>query len=118
MRNKECKPIQKKIALIKELQYCNRTLLRPPLLILGPLNLLNWPWQPWPVAVAVAVAVGLLITNHNYFSVCACGQWVCTSNICSQGFRDVEENFLEDDKDSDEEGNPEDDPHVQNMQWF
>lgn len=50
--------------------------------------------------------------------VCACGKWVCTANICSQGFRDVEKNFLEDEDDSDQEENPEDDPHVQNIRWF
>jgi len=39
--------------------------------------------------------------------VCACGQWVCTQNLC-------------DDKDYelDEEDSPEDDPDVQDLRWF
>ena len=68
----------------------------------------------------LAKPVGLLITNHNHnhFSVCACGKWVCTANICSQGFRDVEKKFLEDEEDTDQDDNPEDDPHVKNIRWF
>ena len=30
----------------------------------------------------------------------------------------MEKNLLENDEDSDQEENPEDDPHVQNIRWF
>ena len=41
-------------------------------------------------------------------SVCACGKWVCTDNICNDD---------EDESDDDEEA-PEDDPDVQSIRWF
>jgi len=55
--------------------------------------------------------------------VCACGKWICTSEICTEGYRDIE-NMLDDDseEDSDEEDDydedPEDDPDVQDINWF
>jgi len=55
--------------------------------------------------------------------VCACGKWICTSEMCPGGYHDVirqdseeEEDSEEDIDDSDE--NPEDDPHVQDIRWF
>jgi len=58
--------------------------------------------------------------------VCACGKWVCTSEMCVEGYRDVETgdtteeevgDILEDDWDDGEE-DPEDDPDVQDIRWF
>eukprot|EP00092_Neocalanus_flemingeri_P006533 GFUD01007043.1.p1 GENE.GFUD01007043.1~~GFUD01007043.1.p1 ORF type:complete len:334 (+),score=100.34 GFUD01007043.1:204-1205(+) len=66
--------------------------------------------------------------------VCACGKWVCTADMCVEGYRDVEtgvDDFGEDnnldvdesedtsDEDTgDSEENPEDDPDVQGIRWF
>jgi len=49
-------------------------------------------------------------------SVCACGKWVCTENICN----DLEEDDWEDDvaEDDWEDDAPEDDPDVQGIRWF
>jgi len=30
--------------------------------------------------------------------VCACGKWICTSKICTEGYRDIENNDLEDEE--------------------
>ena len=64
------------------------------------------------------------IPTETHFSVCACGKWICTSEICTEGYRDIE-NMLDDDseEDSDEEDydydeDPEDDPDVQDINWF
>lgn len=43
--------------------------------------------------------------------VCACGKWVCTSLKCPKVSRS---NVHEDNEDD----NPEDDPHVENIRWF
>ena len=57
-----------------------------------------------------------------HFSVCACGKWVCTSEMCPQGYRrDIgKEGDDDDDEDEDEEDDedPEDDPDVQDIRWF
>ena len=54
------------------------------------------------------------------FSVCACGKWVCTSEMCQQGYRDVNTGEEEEgeDEEEEEEENPEDDPHVKDIRWF
>jgi len=54
--------------------------------------------------------------------VCACGKWICTSEICSEGYRDIE-NSIDDDDDYDDSSDeddehPEDDPDVQDINWF
>ena len=58
--------------------------------------------------------------QHSHFSVCACGKWTCTSEICIEGYRDIENRVHEDDDDwGDEDGeDPEDDPDVQDIRWF
>jgi hypothetical protein len=80
-----------------------------------------------------------------FFSVCACGKWICTSNKCSEGYTDIFKNTLgdevdDDDNEDEEEGDyaddgfggdeedeeegededtdPEDDPDVQDINWF
>jgi len=52
--------------------------------------------------------------------VCACGKWVCTSEMCQQGYRDVNTGEEEEgeDEEEEEEENPEDDPHVKDIRWF
>ena len=67
----------------------------------------------------------LLKLNFNihsilHFSVCACGKWTCTSEICIEGYRDIENRVHEDDGDwGDEDAeDPEDDPDVQDIRWF
>lgn len=73
--------------------------------------------------------------------VCACGKWVCTSNQCTQGYKDIFSNNVKDDIDEDdddadddvndddndedeeeeeydEDDDPEDDPDVQEINWF
>jgi len=65
--------------------------------------------------------------------VCACGKWICTSNKCSQGYKDIFKNNVssdEDDSDDDsfeyddgeddsnDEEDPEDDPDIQDIRWF
>jgi len=50
--------------------------------------------------------------------VCACGKWICTSQICTEGYRDIENRLDDYDEDSDEEDDPEDDPDVQDINWF
>jgi len=47
--------------------------------------------------------------------VCACGKWICTSNMCQQGFQDV---ISEGKDDYEDEEDPEDDPDVQDIRWF
>ena len=53
--------------------------------------------------------------------MCACGKWTCTSEICIEGYRDIENRVHEDDDgdwgDEDAE-DPEDDPDVQDIRWF
>ena len=51
------------------------------------------------------------------FSVCACGKWICTSEICTEGYRDIESNDVEEGDDDDDES-PEDDPDVKDIRWF
>merc|ERR1712170_306497 len=55
--------------------------------------------------------------------VCACGKWICTSEICLEGYRDIE-NTIDDDDDEDDyddysseedDEHPEDDPDVQDI---
>jgi len=46
--------------------------------------------------------------------VCACGKWICTSQICTEGYRDIESNDL----DEEDEESPEDDPDVKDIRWF
>jgi len=46
--------------------------------------------------------------------VCAAGRWICTSQICTEGYRDIE-NRLEEEE---EEESPEDDPDVKDIRWF
>jgi len=51
--------------------------------------------------------------------VCACGKWICTSEICTEGYRDIENRIDNDYDDIDEvDEDPEDDPDVQNIKWF
>jgi len=52
--------------------------------------------------------------------VCACGKWICTSQICTEGYRDIESNHVEDedDDDDDDDESPEDDPDVKDIRWF
>jgi len=52
--------------------------------------------------------------------VCACGKWVCTSEMCPQGYRDIERMDKDDDEEGEEEEgeDPEDDPDVQDIRWF
>jgi len=52
--------------------------------------------------------------------VCAHGKWICTAEMCVEGFRDVEENSSEYDNESVEisDDDPEDDPDVQDIRWF
>jgi len=50
-------------------------------------------------------------------SVCACGKWICTSQICTEGYRDIESNHLEEEGEEEEES-PEDDPDVKDIRWF
>jgi len=50
--------------------------------------------------------------------VCACGKWVCTSEMCPQGYRDIDR-MDDDEEEEEEEGeDPEDDPDVQDIRWF
>jgi len=49
-----------------------------------------------------------ILKSLKYFSVCACGQWVCTQNVCDD----------DNDYELDEEDSPEDDPDVQDLRWF
>jgi hypothetical protein len=48
-----------------------------------------------------------------FFSVCACGKWICTSNKCSEGYTDIFKNTVGDemdvDDDNEEEGDEEGD---------
>ena len=69
-----------------------------------------------------------------YFSVCACGKWICTgekcpekhqqkeaANIRSDSLEEEDEEEEEDEIDSeeyDDEEQPEDDPDVQDINWF
>lgn len=47
--------------------------------------------------------------------VCACGKWICTSNQCSEGYKDIFSNqvhrmdYLDDDADTDADANDDDD---------
>jgi len=68
--------------------------------------------------------------------VCACGKWVCTANKCTEGYADLfnkhskndedysDEDYSDEDDDEyydddyDEENDPEDDPDVQDINWF
>ena len=52
--------------------------------------------------------------------MCACGKWTCTSEICIEGYRDIENRVHDDDDDwGDEDAeDPEDDPDVQDIRWF
>jgi len=52
--------------------------------------------------------------------VCACGKWICTSQICTEGYRDIESNHVEDEDedDDDDDESPEDDPDVKDIRWF
>ena len=54
--------------------------------------------------------------------MCACGKWTCTSEICIEGYRDIENRVHDDDGDwgdEDEDAeDPEDDPDVQDIRWF
>ena len=53
------------------------------------------------------------------FSVCACGKWICTSQICTEGYRDIETNDVEEEDDDDDDNeSPEDDPDVKDIRWF
>lgn len=47
--------------------------------------------------------------------VCACGKWICTSQKCSEGFRNKE---MDDGEWDDDDEDPEDDPDVQDINWF
>merc|ERR1711936_973280 len=53
--------------------------------------------------------------------VCACGKWVCTSEMCPQGYRrDIGKEGDDDDDDEEEDEDdeaPEDDPDVQDIRW-
>ena len=44
---------------------------------------------------------------------------MCTSEMCPQGYRDIDR-MDDDDEEEDEEGgeDPEDDPDVQDIRWF
>ena len=42
-------------------------------------------------------------------------KWICTSNMCQQGFQDV---ISEGKDDYEDEEDPEDDPDVQDIRWF
>ena len=55
-----------------------------------------------------------------HFSVCACGKWVCTSEMCPQGYRrDIGKEGDDDDEEEEEDDeDPEDDPDVQDIRWF
>ena len=72
-----------------------------------------------------------------YFSVCACGKWICTGEKCPEKHQQkeaanirsdsleeemkAEEEEEEDEIDSeeyDDEEQPEDDPDVQDINWF
>ena len=67
-----------------------------------------------------------------YSSVCACGKWVCTSDICptntkyetkvNQLYEHTKHEFGGNGDEEEEEGeqgeNPEDDPDVKNIPWF
>jgi len=48
--------------------------------------------------------------------VCAAGRWICTSHICTEGYRDIEGRAGQDDQDDGD--SPEDDPDVQDIRWF
>jgi len=54
--------------------------------------------------------------------VCACGKWVCTSEMCPQGYRrDIGKEGDDDDdeeKEDEDDEAPEDDPDVQDIRWF
>ena len=56
------------------------------------------------------------------FSVCACGKWICTSQICTEGYRDIESNNVdeeeEEEEDDDDDESPEEDPDVKDIRWF
>ena len=52
------------------------------------------------------------------FSVCACGKWVCTSEMCPQGYRDINQEDEDEDGEDEVGENPEDDPDVQDIRWF
>ena len=39
------------------------------------------------------------IHSISHFSVCACGKWTCTSEICIEGYRDIENRVHDDDGD-------------------
>ena len=55
----------------------------------------------------------------SYSSVCACGKWVCTSELCVEGYQDVIHGDSEDtDSEEDYGEDPEDDPDVQDINWF
>ena len=58
----------------------------------------------------------------NNFSVCACGKWICTSEICPEGYRDIDNSIDDSDDDYDyseeDDEHPEDDPDVQDINWF
>ena len=72
------------------------------------------------------------LSPNDYFSVCACGKWICTSEKCSEKHTfnlKPSSNTLEDDIDEEEydedyhyededEDYPEDDPDVQDINWF
>ena len=77
-----------------------------------------------------------------YFSVCACGKWICTGEKCPEKHQqkeaanirsdslgeeeEIEEEEDEEEEDDDEidseeydeEEQPEDDPDVQDINWF
>jgi len=67
--------------------------------------------------------------------VCACGKWVCTSNKCAEGYSDIfnridndddddnDDDYSDEDDDDDDDDDyyddePEDDPDVQDINWF
>ena len=68
------------------------------------------------------------------FSVCACGKWICTSKKCPekhekelQNHQSIKNNAVDNEDDSDEyydeddeyyEEDPEDDPDVEDINWF
>ena len=71
--------------------------------------------------------------TQNVFSVCACGKWICTSKKCPEKHeKEVEsikniKNAVDNEDNSDEyydddddyyEEDPEDDPDVEDINWF
>lgn len=62
--------------------------------------------------------------------VCACGKWICTSEMCPEGYQNVinqgddekewkkYQGVVEDEDIEDNEEDPEDDPDVKDIRWF